>query len=59
MTAGGFNGPLQNQAMFTELNTPPQPDSGLMCNAEESDSQIWLHVLNSAGGKKTSTKPRH
>ena len=57
VTAGGFNGPLQNQAMFTELNTPPQPDSGLMCNAEESDSQIWLHVLNSAGGKKLVLSP--
>ena len=57
VTAGGFTGSLQNQAMFTECNLPPQSDSRLTCNAEESDSRIWLHVLNSAGEKKLVLSP--
>ena len=52
MTAGGFDGTLQNHAMFTEFNAHPQPDSRLMCNVEETDFRIWLHVLNSAGDKE-------
>ena len=57
MTAGGFDGTQQNQAMFTEFNAHPQPDSRLMCNAEETDYWIWLHVLNSAGEKKLVLSP--
>ena len=57
VTAGGFSGSLQNKALFTKLNTPPQPDSTLTCNAEESDSRIWLHVLNSAGENKLVLSP--
>ena len=59
MTAGGFDGTLQNQAMFTEFNAHPQPDSCLMCNAEETDYRIWLHILNSAGEKKLVLKSGH
>ena len=57
MTAGGFTGLLQNQAVFTELNSPPQPDSSLTCNVDESDSRIWLRVFNSAGEKKLVLRP--
>ena len=57
VTAGGFDGTLQNQAMFTEFNAHPQPDSRLVCNAEETDYRIWLHVLNSAGEKKLVLSP--
>ena len=31
--------------------------SRLMCNAEETDYKIWLHVLNSAGEKKLVLSP--
>jgi len=55
--AGGFDGTLQNQAMFTEFNSFPQPDSRLMCNTEETDYRIWLHALNSAGDKKLVLSP--
>ena len=57
VTAGGFTGSLQNQAIFTEFNVPLQPDSSLTCNTKESDSRIWLHVLNSAGEKKLMLSP--
>ena len=53
----GFTGLLQNQAVFTELNSPPQPDSSLTCNVDESDSRIWLRVFNSAGEKKLVLRP--
>ena len=43
--------------MFTECNLPPQSDSRLTCNAEESDSRIWLHVLNSSGEKMLVLSP--
>jgi len=36
VTVGGFDGTLQNPAMFTEFNSLPQPDSRLMWN-EETD----------------------
>ena len=57
VTAGGFTGSLQNQAMFTKLNMSPQPDSSLTCNVDESDSRIWLHVFYSAGDRKLVLSP--
>ena len=39
------------------IRDSPQPDSSLTCNAEESDSRIWLHVLYSAGDKKLVLSP--
>ena len=32
-------------------------DNRLACNAEESDTRIWLHVVNSAGQKKLVLSP--
>jgi len=57
VTAGGFNGAQRNQALFTELNTIPQCDNRLACNAEESDTRVWLHVINSAGQRKLVLSP--
>jgi len=57
VTAGGFNGAQRNQALFTELNTIPQCDNRLACNAEESDTRVWLHVVNSAGQRKLVLSP--
>ena len=52
VTAGGLNGTLRNQAMYVTLSQAPQSDPRLTCNAEESDTRIWLHVVNSSGLKK-------
>ena len=57
VTAGGSNGALRNEALFTELNGTPQCDTRVVCNADESDTRIWLHVLNSAGQKKLVLSP--
>ncbi len=38
VTSGGFDGELQNKAMFVCLNTSPERDNSLNCNAEEADS---------------------
>ena len=43
---------LQNQALVSVCNECPKVDSRLSCNAEESDTRIWLHVLRSAGERK-------
>ena len=51
-TAGGFSDNLQNQALFSVHNDSPKIDSRLTCNAEESDTRIWLHVVQSAGQRK-------
>ena len=52
VTAGGFDGDQRGKAMFVTYNTPPECDNTLACNAEESATRIWLHVINSAGTKK-------
>ena len=38
--------------MYVGMNTSPLSDDTLLCNAEEADTRIWLHTLNSAGNKK-------
>jgi hypothetical protein len=57
VTARGFSGELANQALYTESNGTPQCHESLACNAEESDTRIWLHVVNSAGQKKLVLSP--
>ena len=57
VTAGGLNGTLRNQAMYVTLTQAPQSDPQLTCNAEESDTRIWLHVINSIGLKKLVLSP--
>ena len=53
VTAGGFDGSLKNKALYVTSSTAqPQPDDSLYCNAEELDTRIWLHAVNSAGTKK-------
>ena len=51
VTAGGLQGDLTNKAMFVTSQTLPQTDETVTSNAEESDTRIWLHVINSAGVK--------
>ena len=57
VTAGGFDGNLRNKAMFVRSDCPAQCDNQLESNAEESDTRIWLHVLNSVGQKKLVLSP--
>jgi hypothetical protein len=47
--AGGFTGSLANQAMAVQSTGKPQADPQLSCNAEEADTRIWLHALNTTG----------
>ncbi|XP_064384664.1 uncharacterized protein LOC135333611 [Halichondria panicea] len=58
VTAGGFSSNLQNKCLFVTGSTPqPQVDDSLYCNAEESDTRIWLHVINSVGTRKLVLSP--
>ena len=57
VTAGGFEGSLQDEALTLQQHSPPQPDPKLRCNAEEADTRIWLHALHSAGEKKLVVSP--
>lgn len=47
VTAGGFDNDLRDKAVFVCMNT--QCDDALLCNAEEADTRIWLHTVQSAG----------
>ena len=57
VTAGGLDGTMRNQAMYVTLTHAPRCDPQLTCNAEESDTRIWLHVINSSGQKKLVLSP--
>ena len=57
ITAGGLEGPLINKALCVTNGSQPHTDDTLACNAEESDTRIWLHVLHSAGTKKLVLSP--
>jgi len=58
VTAGGFDGSLKNKALYVTSSTAQlQPDDSLYCNAEESDTRIWLHAVNSAGTNKLVLSP--
>ena len=42
--AGGFDGPLTDTAWYVQGNSRRQPDPAYTCNAEETDTRIWLHL---------------
>ena len=44
VTAGCFEGDLSNGAWMTKGNNKPQPEPLYTCNANETDTRIWLHV---------------
>jgi hypothetical protein len=56
-TAGGLEGPYKNHSLFVPFNQNPKSDPCLQCNAEESDTQIWLHIVNSSGNRKLILSP--
>ena len=43
-TAGAFVEPLTNTSWFVEGSQDPQPDPEYTCNAEETDTMLWLHA---------------
>ena len=43
-TAGGFDGTLTDTTWFVQGDSNCQPDPAYSCNAEETDTRIWLHV---------------
>ena len=58
VTAGGFRGDYTNKALFVKsTSVQPECKESLYCNAEESDTRIWLHVMNSTGTKKLVLSP--
>lgn len=42
--AGGFDGMLTDSTWFVQGNGLRQPHPAYNCNAEETDTRIWLHV---------------
>ena len=49
--AGGFDEPITDTAWYTRVEEGrgvKQPDPAYKCNAEETDTRIWLHVKNTA-----------
>jgi len=42
--AGAFEGHAIATAWFVQGGESPQPDPSYACNAEETDTRIWLHV---------------
>ncbi len=45
--AGSFDGDVSDTAWFVHGNSPAQPDPAYTCNAEETDTRLWLHVRKS------------
>jgi len=46
ITAGGLNEPNTNKAMSIQSRGSTQEEPQLYSNAEETDTRIWLHVVN-------------
>ena len=42
--AGAFEGNLKDTAWFVQGSDSPQPDPAYYCEAEETDTRIWLHA---------------
>ncbi len=42
--AGGFDGLVTDTAWYVRGNCQPQPDPEFSCNAEETDTRVWLHI---------------
>ena len=40
-----------------EMNQTPECDTELICNAEESETLIWLHVTKYGGRRKLILSP--
>ena len=43
LLAGCFDGPIEDTAWLITRDSSPQPTPAYTCNAEETDTRIWLH----------------
>ncbi len=57
VTAGGFEESDGGKAYCVEHQSRPEPDPRLACNAEETDTRLWLHVKHSRGTRKLILSP--
>ena len=58
VTAGGFEGLLQDEVLPVQLHSLPRTyNPKLCCNAKEADTRIWLHAVHSAGTNKLVVSP--
>ena len=55
--AGGFEGHLCDTAWFVKGGNKPQPDPLYHCNAEETDTRLWLHAKQTRYNKLLITSP--
>ena len=46
--AGSFTGQIEDTAWFVTDKNQPQPDPIYRCNAEEADTRLWLHALQTS-----------
>lgn len=59
VTAGGFEGDDKHRAYCVQADGVPQVCPRLACNAEETDTRLWLHVKTFHRTKKACTVSRH
>ena len=57
VTAGGFEGINRHKAYTVQQQGAPRCDPLLTCNAEETDTRLWIHVKHSAGLNKLILSP--
>ena len=55
--AGGFEGHLRDAAWCVKGGNKPQPDPQFHCNAEETDTRLWLHAKHTKHHKILITSP--
>lgn len=55
--AGAFEGDIVDTAWFVQGQQSPQPDPLYLCNAEETDTRIWLHAKQTSGTKLLIVSP--
>ena len=55
--AGAFDGGITNTTWFVKYNSSPEPEPPLSCNAEETDTRVWLHVTHTSFKKILVVSP--
>ena len=51
LVAGGFEGAIEDSAWFVTAGSKPEPNPHYSCNAEETDTRLWLHIRKSPCSK--------
>ncbi len=55
--AGAFDDSATDSAWFVQGQQSPQPDPSFTCNAEETDTRIWLHVKQTSATRVLIVSP--